>query len=112
MQHKSIHKTPFLLSVKITPRHNVQKWANPQYIADLKKQLVNFGCKEMQTSGRKFIKSYGLADAVTARIFQWQTFLTLCLPKKFHANCTIGVQWTTDFKKKYLAIKISHKSTN
>ena len=26
-------------------------------------------------------------------------FLTLCQPKKFHANCTIGVQWTPDFKK-------------
>ena len=25
--------------------------------------------------------------------------LTLCLPKKSHANCTIGVQWTQDFKK-------------
>ena len=25
--------------------------------------------------------------------------LTLCLPKKFHANCTIGVQLTPDFKK-------------
>ena len=25
--------------------------------------------------------------------------LTLCLPKKFHANCTIGVRWTPNFKK-------------
>ena len=25
--------------------------------------------------------------------------LTLCLPKNFHASCTIGVQWTPDFKK-------------
>ena len=40
-----------------------------------KKQLVNFGCKEMQTSGRKFVKSYRLAEAVTARILQWRTFL-------------------------------------
>ena len=24
--------------------------------------------------------------------------VTLCLPKKFHANCIIGVQWTPDFK--------------
>ena len=28
----------------------------------------------MQTSGREFVKIYGLADAVTARIFQLQTF--------------------------------------
>ena len=40
-----------------------------------KKQLVNFGCKEMQTSGRKFVKSYGLADAVTVGILQLRTFL-------------------------------------
>ena len=25
--------------------------------------------------------------------------LNLCLPKKFHASCTIGVQWNPDFKK-------------
>ena len=35
-----------------------------------KKQLADFGCKEMQTIGRKFIKSFGFADAVTARILQ------------------------------------------
>ena len=27
--------------------------------------------------------------------------LTLYIPKKFHSNCTIGVQWTPDFKKAF-----------
>ena len=38
-----------------------------------KNQVADFGCKEMQTSGRKFVKSYVLADAVTARVLQLQT---------------------------------------
>ena len=29
----------------------------------------------------------------------YETSLTLCLPKKFHANCNIGVRWNPDFKK-------------
>ena len=42
-----------------------------------KEELADFCCKEMQTSGRKFVKSYKLADAVTAQILQLQTSLIL-----------------------------------
>ena len=42
-----------------------------------KKQLADFGCKEMQTSGRNFLKSYELEDAVTPRILLLQTSLSL-----------------------------------
>ena len=35
----------------------------------------------MQTSGRKFVKSYGLADEVTARILQLQTSLIFAVPE-------------------------------
>ena len=78
MQYKSILKqsTIFTFCKNLHQRdHNVQSWANPRYIAASKKQLVNFGCKEMQTNSRKFVKSNGLADAVTARMLQLRTFL-------------------------------------
>ena len=39
---------------------------------------------------------------ISAKFHQRPIFrLTLSLPKKFHANCAIGVQWTPDFKRAF-----------
>ena len=42
-----------------------------------------------------------IVETNAAIVFAKTFTLTLCLPKKFHAICTVGVQWTPDFKKAF-----------
>ena len=79
MQYKSNLKqnTVFTFCNNYTMTTTSRAGKSAIYCRLKKKQLADFGCKEMQISGRKFVKSYGLAEAITARILQLRTSLIL-----------------------------------
>ena len=78
MQHKSnLERNTIFVFCKNYTTTTTSRAGKIRNRMQTKKKLAEFSSKEMQTSGRKFVKSCGLAKAVTARILQLRTSLIL-----------------------------------